>query len=110
MLVEVGVNPSKGVRAITHVRVCLYRVECSLGSFNLAGVGSLDAVTYRAGSMTRLGDLVKREAVKSSTMKGEQSLAGYPNQRRCQTKDRGLDRAAGLRKLRVLAKPSGFVK
>ncbi len=110
MLAEVGVNPSKGVRAKTHVRVCLYRVECSLGSFNLAGVGSLDAVTYRVGLLTKLGVLVKREAAKSSTMRGEKSLAGYPNQRRCQTKGRGLDRAAGLRKLRVLANPSGFVK
>jgi hypothetical protein len=50
--------PSRGIRA-----------RNSSGSFNLAGVGSSVLVTT-VTEPDRLGDLVKREAANSSTMKG----------------------------------------
>jgi len=49
-----------------------------------AGVGSFRLATSETGA-DNLGDLVKRETVKSSTMKGPQGLAGELGERRCQT-------------------------
>ena len=51
----------------------------------VAGVGSTEPCKRPVRSPTDSGDLVKREAANSSTMKGPQGLASELHGRRCRT-------------------------
>ena len=83
VVVQVGENPSQGVRTIAALRHV--RVEVSSGPFNLAGVGSSLSATAGTGPKTGTGVREKHPTVNSSTMKGGKPLAGKLCLRRCRT-------------------------
>jgi hypothetical protein len=65
--------------------MCGNRVEDPSGSFNLGQCRELVRSDTYDRATTGLGDFVKREAAKSSTVKGGKPLTGQVIRRRCRT-------------------------